>query len=560
MRSSSEAFDYTPFLPQKAPEYLREWAERREWLQNALIWKIGSYYEPLTELRHKCAEAVCTACGQKMLLDYEPGDACCGIRYPPQLRIDLKKLTERELVRCPECGAEVCVRHVHGSDYGQESAWPITLDRIEVRGKTDRAVLILWHCYKTFNSSGDRKITIRPWEAYVLEEKKLIRCTKHSGSFYATIYRPFWRQTKYLKDTMMDIVDVVCPEGVERALAGTTAENAKLEIYLRDAGITFPVAWLRLLLRHPNAETLMTAAPGIISNLIGQEQRDSNTDYRRAYSWAAPKLDALNWKARRPSEILRMDRGELREAVKQHDKENIGGASWKLWLAARKAGHDWSLAELPAIEQLKRRDRLQESPDLPSKIVGYLNTQRRRWPKDNVTEETFHDYRRLARRYDLDLTDKEIRWPERLLREHDRLVARQQAEKDEAERKKFARTNELVMIRAEALRALEYHSRGLLIRPAGSRDELIAEGKALHHCVGDYAQSVAEGKTAIFFIRREEEPDKSYYTLELNEKSMSVLQNRGSRNCNRTEEVAAFEAEWLEWLRGLKKNREVKTA
>ena len=64
-----------------------------------------------------------------------------------------------------------------------------------------------------------------------------------------------------------------------------------------------------------------------------------------------------------------------------------------------------------------------------------------------------------------------------------------------------------------------------------------------------YAERHAEGKTAIFFIRRTVEPGKPYYTLELDEKKLRVRQNRGLRNCGKTEAVQAFEDLWLSWVR-----------
>ena len=90
---------------------------------------------------------------------------------------------------------------------------------------------------------------------------------------------------------------------------------------------------------------------------------------------------------------------------------------------------------------------------------------------------------------------------------------------------------------------------GLLIRPAASQRELVEEGDALKHCVGTYAKDHANGKTAIFFVRRAKEPKKSYYTLELDEGKLTVRQNRGRRNCARTKEVEEFEAVWLAWIR-----------
>ena len=56
-------------------------------------------------------------------------------------------------------------------------------------------------------------------------------------------------------------------------------------------------------------------------------------------------------------------------------------------------------------------------------------------------------------------------------------------------------------------------------------------------------------QSAIFFIRRKNRPGESYYTLELDEKKLTVRQNRGLRNCPRTPEVQAFEDLWLSWVR-----------
>ena len=79
--------------------------------------------------------------------------------------------------------------------------------------------------------------------------------------------------------------------------------------------------------------------------------------------------------------------------------------------------------------------------------------------------------------------------------------------------------------------------------------EYLILGDALHHCVGTYAKDHANGKTAIFFIRRAKAPRKSFYTLELNEGKLVVRQNRGRRNCARTKEVEELEAVWLAWLK-----------
>ena len=104
-------------------------------------------------------------------------------------------------------------------------------------------------------------------------------------------------------------------------------------------------------------------------------------------------------------------------------------------------------------------------------------------------------------------------------------------------------------IRRKQLARYAFQWRGLLIRPAASQRELVAEGDVLHHCVGTYAKDYANGETAIFFVRRVKEPKNSYFTLELDEGKLVVRQNRGRRNCARTKEVEELEAVWLAWLK-----------
>ena len=110
--------------------------------------------------------------------------------------------------------------------------------------------------------------------------------------------------------------------------------------------------------------------------------------------------------------------------------------------------------------------------------------------------------------------------------------------------------------RFEALSRFSYVSPiGLQIFPAPSQISLIEEGEKLHHCVGGYATRHANGQTAIFFVRKIETPDEPFFTLELNEKTLSVVQNRGLRNCARTPEVVAFEEEWLQYIKTIKKGK-----
>jgi hypothetical protein len=46
-------------------------------------------------------------------------------------------------------------------------------------------------------------------------------------------------------------------------------------------------------------------------------------------------------------------------------------------------------------------------------------------------------------------------------------------------------------------------------------DDIINEGRDMHHCVGSYAQSVVENRTYIVFVRHKDTPNKCYITAEV---------------------------------------------
>lgn len=552
MKTSSEerVRNYCADMPKEAPEYLREWAEKRTWTKNALLFKYDWLTDPMTEIRSKAARCRCTACGESFWTDWISGGMCRhggagGIRLWEEGKP--REVTDWNSCHCPECGAELTARHLRsGSEYAGETAYPLTLHPIPVKGEKDRLALVCWQAVKYFDGTGARHFRLHPYEAVVAEEKALRRITFYGRGFGGVYWLVEPHQCLSLQDVMQDVTEIVCPEGIEKAVEGTTCENAKLEIYLEDGRIKFPAAWVRLWQkRGGRAESLLTCGAGaIVGNLLGQEKIAETKSYHQynKYNSRFPQLKALDWKKRRPWEILRMrGKDELREAVALQARANLGGKTWSLWLEARKGGKPWTLADAEALEGMTHPERVAQTEISPAKAARYLAVQRRRWPEDGADEIMLTDYWTMAiEGYDL-LEDPERMWPDRLKRDHDRLVARQ---KKEANRKLDA----AILAQAEKLEKFSLTLDGISIRAARSAGELEAEGKSLHHCVGSYAERVSKGETFIFFIRRETEPDMSWYTINLDKAMKTVIQNRGLRNCDRTPEVQAFEDAWIAWV------------
>ena len=106
----------------------------------------------------------------------------------------------------------------------------------------------------------------------------------------------------------------------------------------------------------------------------------------------------------------------------------------------------------------------------------------------------------------------------RLEAERKALRAREAAERRKAEQ---ARREELEL-------RYGYARDGLVIRAPADAEEIRAEGQALRHCVGGYAERHAEGKCTILFLRREKQPDKPFLTIEMN--GAKLVQIHGYRN------------------------------
>ena len=55
----------------------------------------------------------------------------------------------------------------------------------------------------------------------------------------------------------------------------------------------------------------------------------------------------------------------------------------------------------------------------------------------------------------------------------------------------------------------------------------MTEGQTLHHCVGSsdqYMKKMAAGETWILFLRKKEDLEKAYYTVEINMKAARIIQ------------------------------------
>ena len=139
------------------------------------------------------------------------------------------------------------------------------------------------------------------------------------------------------------------------------------------------------------------------------------------------------------------------------------------------------------------------------------------------------DYIRIGKKIGIDFRRKKNLYPDDLEMAHNEVTAQWQSVKDEVVSKG---------IRKHA-RDEQYQMNGLQIVPAMSQEALNVESAELHHCVKTYGERIARGSCWIWFIRKEEDPDTPFYTMETDTDG-HMIQCRGKSNCSMTEEVKAF--------------------
>lgn len=189
-----------------------------------------------------------------------------------------------------------------------------------------------------------------------------------------------------------------------------------------------------------------------------------------------------------------------------------------------------------------------EEKEVDGLLRKYGRTIKEFWKYGRKHEEMkgwlWKDYVHAAEAIGYDLTVHNVIFPRDLRQAHDEAVKTRRIKTEEREIKKS-------MERVAALEKQYGYTDGVyLIRPPKDTKEIVDEGNALRHCVGDYAARHAEGETTILFMRAAKAPDKPLYTIEMHGKTLR--QAHGYKNRENPEDVPkakAFLDAWLKWVK-----------
>lgn len=568
-------------VPRTPPEGLTAWAPVRDGLEYwglvyEAVWIPDNGLEQMLDewarpRKRKMVEVRCSCCGDSRIMPWAKTDdrrGGYGFLQEDERRGETALVGSGDESVCPICGAAVRVKKAAEIGQGYFVVDETQAMSAAVVGMDRYLTLTGWTIQRRVSRNASAFLEVIPAEAYVFDRnvcQKLMgwRNSYSGNAGYSIVYSLDWSEPKKWHESWgrADGIFGLTPE----LIAESCLPNCKLDVYMEsfhNEKPKYPVMYLRLYQHRPNVENLLLSGlPMVLDDLLAEARRFG--DWERENSKGLPRIDVIHWNEARPAQMLGLTKEELRLGREQ----GWDVFAWRLFLWTKAQGERLTGEDIQCAFMLGDQHILELPGQGPvGKSIRYLWKQAVEDPfandpyvEDDEFDEPYEpipgacpdvttllDYWRACRALGRNLNDYQVRFPRNLIEAHDAAMKQRRMLE---EQKKEAALAPRFRIRRRQLAKYIFAADGLKIIPAGSRAELQKEADVLHHCVWTYAQRHANGETAIFFIRRTVEPGKPYYTLELDEKTLTVRQNRGRMNCGKTAAVQAFEALWISWVR-----------
>lgn len=200
------------------------------------------------------------------------------------------------------------------------------------------------------------------------------------------------------------------------------------------------------------------------------------------------------------------------------------------------------------------------------KAYNYLVRQSDQSDKNPMSQAltTYNDYMNMAERLKMDTSSEQIYKPKDLKKAHKKvidLLSQAGWEKTAQDAsKKFPKVNE------ELPRLLKYEYKGSAYQIVAPRTitDIVREGSLLGHCIHTcdfYYQRIETKESFIMFLRKNDDPEKPWYTLEV-EPSGNIRQKRtvGDNQNDDLKAAVQFLHEWQQWLQKILSEEDKKLA
>lgn len=450
-----------------------------------------------------------------------------------EFRISQGCLFHKSEIYCPECGQPVTCIDIT-KNYSGKKAHDVTFVIVYLAGKDGN---LYARCYK--QELGFKRGELHPW--IWTEETHRYVFTPKGTARYGVDYHPSFKEfhersnfntpnffaTGYSNKINFNHAEI----NLSTAIKKTWLKYSAVVEYTQKTRSWMSLSYLHFYRLHQGVERLVKCGyekdvEFIISRRDGVEQ--------------------INWKETELHKMIGIDRKELQYArekgldIYQIKNRKNTFPEYPLEQADRFYNVFGKYAtNMHVVFGWIGRDKI-------PKLAKYVK-------KQQVSFTLYRDYINFCRELNYDLTDPEILYPPHFIDAHDRADAALQA-------KKIKIKQEQIKAITKKCKKYQYEEGDYFIRQPHTPEEIIEEGRILRHCVGGYAKRHFEGSTTIMFLRKKEEPDIPFYTIEVDNKQ-KIVQCYGYRNNLETpkpDEIKLLEKHYQDYLNGL--NRKQKGA
>ena len=456
----------------------------------------------------------------------------CTACHRPFWREKKRNFKPGKLEICPECGSVVTAKKwMENRKTLRTRLLYYTFQRGEGRRVWLRAYAVT---HDFCPAPGDERLEFFEMSRYLFDDG-FAQKWAHSMAYMGRMMGMGWTARKKVTKTVwqQNAVSGLPPYPAFvgaidwEVVSGSCLEYSQLDRAIK-AGIDIP-EYIAFYLKNPMIEYLWK---------FGFEKQITSAFCRGGIK---EMRQAVNFRAKRPRDMLRgLTVDEARQAAKKgfgvialYEKLKKGGivhGSDGCW--------DWARAAYErhlAVEQA-------EAHGMRGKALrSYIERQAAH--ADLRVATMLSDYGDYLRQID-QLGGGEVT-PDDLRLAHERLSVR-------IETFEHAEMNWKFRARRRMLEWVRWRHDGMMIRLVDSVQEITREGERQRNCVANYAKRHADGKTIICVLRRSDAPHESWHTVELNPRTLDVVQCRGYRNSEATAEAQAFVNAWCDRLKTIR--------
>lgn len=438
-----------------------------------------------------------------------PGNQHATCSYCGQ-RVELDRLTFKhgDTERCPYCEKNVKIRDVKkNTNYGRWTEYMV------VRLIKSFGNIFTEISFCTWNSIVEHREVSRsePYELRICQGKEIRNykkgyCYEFENSHYAWISGRDNDAKKHWNNK------VIFQSPIEQMIAESDVKYACIDKANPDGG--FNLNWIVMARKYPFVEMLWKSGmKNLFHNYMDDESGKATAkryirEHRELLKKTNPNFNQIEW---------------LDAWVK-----GLEFKDYELLLKVKNYIGSFD-PEVPFIRFLGNRN------EIP-KFFKYL-------AKQNCSAYHYMDYVKLMNQIGTPV-DKNTKYPKDINAAHNDATKKFNIITQEAKIKDFENIR-------EKFKDQTYQSMGFAVLIPIDAQDVLREGKVLSHCVGSYINDIASGNTMILFVRKADDLETPYYTMEYREGK--IAQCRGDHNKPMPDDVKKFTEDWLKWTKRPKK-------